>query len=253
MIISAIRILYDHHAPDPTYKNLYIYDPSNAGSLSPNAVPYAFFGELRIDQNTPIPKYDVPFPEGGTICPIGETEAGFTIEIPTDGDFPARPLYLILTTEIGYRYAFIDSYTRTASTKIRCVARFDQWTEHFAELYGSSEWSFSRSHQRRYVDPSATPRVKVYNGLSDPAAEGMVQGTKQTIPLEVYGARKITRDGDARVLIPVWMYWRLASNTLWVLREGGDRALERLGAEYGLTFTRFIPSPMEGLIAYHGV
>ena len=29
--------------------------------------------------------------------------------------------------------------------------------------------------------------------------------------------------------------------------------LERLGAEYGLTFTRFIPSPMEGLIVYHGV
>ena len=29
--------------------------------------------------------------------------------------------------------------------------------------------------------------------------------------------------------------------------------LERLGAEYGLTFTRFIPSPMEGLITYHGV
>ena len=29
--------------------------------------------------------------------------------------------------------------------------------------------------------------------------------------------------------------------------------LERLGTEYGLTFTRFIPSPMEGLIAYHGV
>lgn len=29
--------------------------------------------------------------------------------------------------------------------------------------------------------------------------------------------------------------------------------LERLGAEYGLTFSRFIPSPMEGLIDYHGV
>jgi len=29
--------------------------------------------------------------------------------------------------------------------------------------------------------------------------------------------------------------------------------LERLGAGYGLTFTRFIPSPMEGLIEYHGV
>ena len=29
--------------------------------------------------------------------------------------------------------------------------------------------------------------------------------------------------------------------------------LERLGAEYGLTFTRFIPSPMEGLVDYHGV
>ena len=29
--------------------------------------------------------------------------------------------------------------------------------------------------------------------------------------------------------------------------------LERLGAEYGLTLSRFIPSPMEGLIAYHGV
>ena len=29
--------------------------------------------------------------------------------------------------------------------------------------------------------------------------------------------------------------------------------LERLGAEYGLTFSRFIASPMEGLIDYHGV
>ena len=29
--------------------------------------------------------------------------------------------------------------------------------------------------------------------------------------------------------------------------------LESLGAEYGLTFSRFIPSPMEGLIEYHGV
>ena len=35
---------------------------------------------------------------------------------------------------------------------------------------------------------------------------------------------------------------------------GACRAeLERLGAEYGLTFSRFIPSPMEGLIDYHGV
>ena len=29
--------------------------------------------------------------------------------------------------------------------------------------------------------------------------------------------------------------------------------LERLGDEYGLTFSRFIPSPMEGLIDYHGL
>ena len=29
--------------------------------------------------------------------------------------------------------------------------------------------------------------------------------------------------------------------------------LERLGAGYGLTFSRFIPSPMEGLLAYHGL
>ena len=29
--------------------------------------------------------------------------------------------------------------------------------------------------------------------------------------------------------------------------------LERLGAEYGLTISRFIPSPMEGLIEYYGV
>ena len=29
--------------------------------------------------------------------------------------------------------------------------------------------------------------------------------------------------------------------------------LERLGTEYGLTFSRFIPSPMEGLIDYYGV
>ena len=35
---------------------------------------------------------------------------------------------------------------------------------------------------------------------------------------------------------------------------GACRAeLERLGAEYGLEFSRFIPSPMEGLIDYHGV
>lgn len=212
MIISAIRILYDQHAPDPTYKNLYIYDPSNAGSLSPNAVPYAFFDELRIDQNTPIPKYDVPFPEGGTICPIGETETGFTIEIPTDGDFPARPLYLILTTETGYRYAFIDSYTRTASSKIRCVARFDQWTEHFAELYASAEWSFARSHQRRYINRFEPTRTKLYNGLSDPAAEGMVQGTEKVNPLTVYGARKSpTADASGHIVIPIWLYWRLST------------------------------------------
>ncbi|MBQ3765121.1 MAG: ATPase [Bacteroidales bacterium] len=29
--------------------------------------------------------------------------------------------------------------------------------------------------------------------------------------------------------------------------------LERLGAEYGKTFSRFIPSPMEGLVDYHGL
>ena len=35
---------------------------------------------------------------------------------------------------------------------------------------------------------------------------------------------------------------------------GACRAeLERLGAEYGLVFSRFISSPMEGLIEYHGV
>ena len=35
---------------------------------------------------------------------------------------------------------------------------------------------------------------------------------------------------------------------------GACRAeLERLGAEYGLTFSRFIPSPMEGLVEYHGL
>ncbi|MBR6882044.1 MAG: ATPase [Bacteroidales bacterium] len=31
------------------------------------------------------------------------------------------------------------------------------------------------------------------------------------------------------------------------------KELERLGAEYGMAFSRFIPSPMEGLIDYHGV
>lgn len=29
--------------------------------------------------------------------------------------------------------------------------------------------------------------------------------------------------------------------------------LERMGAEYGCSFSRFIPSPMEGLIDYHGI
>lgn len=209
MIITAIRILFGPLAPDPTYKNLYAYD-ADPGT-PPNSIPYYFFDRL-----TDLDTYDVPFPENGTIYPIGETETGFTIEIPTDGGFPARPLYLILTTEAGYRYAFVDSYTRTASSKIRCVARFDQWTENFTELYDSAEWSFVRSHQRRYVDRYASPRVKIYNGLSDPVAEGMVQGTKQTIPVPVFGATEFfPAPGKKATDVPVWMYWRLATTHYW--------------------------------------
>ena len=212
MIISAIRILFGPYAPDPTYKNIYDYavDPS----ISPNALPAYFFDHL-----VGLDKYDVPFPEGATICPIGETETGFTVEIPTDGDFPVRPLYLILTTETGYRYAFIDSYTRTASSKIRCVARFDQWTEHHAEL-SQAEFTFTRRHQARYTEVNDTTVKKVYNGLSDPIPEGMVQGFKETVPVEMFGAKTVTDEGVDYLIIPVWFYQRLSTYTLYYYSDG---------------------------------
>lgn len=232
MTVTAIRILSGPEAPDPTYRNLYFYTCYNPTGKTPSEIAYAFFDELSTSENeySSIDKYDVPFPEGTVLYPIGETETGFSLELDTDDGFPARPLYLILTTETGYRFAFIQSYRRTGQYKIACVCRFDQWTEHFDEL-AKAPMTFSRSHRKRYTNRLATPRVKQYNGLSDPVPEGMVQGTTQTDPVKVYGASTITTsDANGHIAIPLWLYWRLATTEFYYKNtyEGAWGAPRRL-------------------------
>lgn len=215
MRITSCRVLFGPYAPDPTYRNLYkiqCYDPTGK---TPSEIAYAFYDELRISHDTPTPRYDVPFGEGESIYAVGENERGFTVDLPTDDGFPDRPLYLIMNTaDAGdtpvYRFAFVMSYQRIGEYKVRCTCLFDQWTENYDALT-TCEFTFTRTHQRRYIDRSATPRTKLYNGLSDPIPEGMVQGTTETDPVKVYGASTITTsDANGHVAIPLWLYWRLA-------------------------------------------
>lgn len=214
MIITGALILYGPYAPDPTYKNLYLYDTETV-ETDPNKIPREFFIGLRNADGTQVPifRYSVPFPEHSTIYPIGETDTGFTVELPTDDGFPTKPVYIIITDSTTgapvYRYAFIEGYQRTGSQKIRCACRFDQWTEHYADIM-AAEFTFSRRHQKRYVNRAAATRVKLYNGLSDPIPEGMVTGTVAERAVLPYGVNALFFGN--KQIIPIWLYWRMATN-----------------------------------------
>lgn len=221
MIITGALILSGPYAPDPTYKNLYLYDVIDRPPLTPNAIPRAFFEDLRAPDGSFIYgfRHEITFPENTSIYPIGETDTGFTLELPNDDGFPERPLYIIVTDSTTgspvYRYAFIEGYQRTGSQKIRCACRFDQWTEHYNEI-ASAEMSFARRHQKRYVNRTAATRYRIFNGLSDPVTEGMVQGTVKTDPLLVYGAHVSTvHDANLHTIIPLWLYWRLSTSDFY--------------------------------------
>lgn len=228
MIITGAYILYGPYAPDPTYRNLYAYTCVDAAHTAANEIPYKFFRDLRNKDGSSVGgyMYEVYFDTGAAIYPIGESDTGFTIELPTDDGFPSKPLYIIAidstTTTPVYRYAFIEGYQRTGAQKIRCACRFDQWTEHFAELMGA-EMTFARRHQKRYVDRTAETRTRLFNGLSDPVPEGMVQGTTKTDPVLVYGA-KITNVADANLhtIVPLWLYWRLSASDFYYRLWGAE-------------------------------
>ncbi|MBQ1503703.1 MAG: hypothetical protein IIZ35_06845, partial [Clostridia bacterium] len=228
MIITGALILSGPYAPDPTYKNLYLYDVIDRPPLSPNAIPRAFFEDLRAPDGAFLYgfRYVMTFPENSSIYPIGETETGFTVELPTDDGFPERPQYIIVTDSTTgspvYRYAFIEGYQRNGSQKIRCACRFDQWTEHFNEI-ATAEMSFARRHQKRYVNRTASPRYRIFNGLSDPVPEGMVQGTVKTDPLLVYGATLgTTSDATNHIIVPLWVYWRLSTSEFFYKAENAE-------------------------------
>lgn len=259
MIITGALILYGPYAPDPTYKNLYLYDTETA-ETNPNKIPREFFIGLRNANGTQVPffRYAVPFPEHATIYPIGETDTGFTVELPTDDGFPTKPVYIIVTDSTTgsdvYRYAFIEGYQRTGSQKIRCACRFDQWTEHYSDIM-AAEFTFSRRHQKRYVDRTASPRTKLYNGLSDPIPEGMVQSRTATDPvLGIYGAKIAdTYDANGHYIIPIWLYWRLATQNFYYKATGsGDWGAAR--ALYGVDVPKFavpILATCVGVIDYN--
>ena len=221
MIITGALILSGPYAPDPTYRNLYFYDTVTT-ETNPNRIPRAFFLDLRNENGSAIPGlyYSLILPTGSAICPIGESDTGFTVELPTDEGFPEKPLYLIVTDSTTatpvFRYAFIEGYQRTGSQKIRCSCRFDQWTEHYYEIM-HAEMTFARRHQKRYVDRTATPRSRNFNGLSDPVPEGMVQGTVKTSPALIYGAKTLSDvpGSNGHVAIPIWLYWRLATSDFY--------------------------------------
>lgn len=229
MIITAVRMLYGPYAPDPTYRNLYAYTCKDAGMYTANEIPYRFFAELRNADGTPVDDFikDIGFPTGTVLYPIGESDTGFTIELPTDDGLPSKPLYIIVTDSTTatpvYRYAFIEGYQRTGAQKIRCACRFDQWTEHYAELM-DAEMTFTRRHQKRYVDRTAATRTRLFNGLSDPVPEGMVQGTTKTDPVLVYGAKIATvADANLHTIVPLWLYWRLSTSDFFYKAHGaGD-------------------------------
>lgn len=213
MRIRSCRILFGAYAPDPTYKNLYAYNTVLFDA-------YHFF-----DNCDAISKYDVPFATGAELYAVSETERGFTIDLPTDDGFPERPKYMIVDTSgtegvTNYRFAFILSYQRNAEYKIRCVCTFDQWTEHFDELYFAAEMNFIRTHQKRYVDRTASPRVKIYNGLSDPIPEGMVQGKLTEEPFLAFGAK--WESNNTWFVVPLWVYWRISNRDYYHKNPGQD-------------------------------
>lgn len=220
MRIRECVLLWGENAPDPTYKNLYFYECKTPTGKSAAEIAYTFFHELRPFCNgTGI--YSVPFPTDSALYAIGETERGFTVEIPTDDGFPEKPLYMIVDTSTtegvtNYRFAFIQSFVRTGENKIRCTCLFDQWTEHYSELM-TEEMAFTRLHQNRirYTDNTHTTYTKQYNGLNDPIPEGMVQGSQETIPLEMFGATAATDEGVDYFIVPIFLYWRLSTRDLY--------------------------------------
>lgn len=204
--------------PDPSYKNVYWYPDVGTDSTDPfvglnNERPYRFF-----DQNPDVSKYT--FTPASPIYVIGDSDTSFVLDVPTSGSFPSNPCYMaIRTTAIGtsakYRYAFIMARGTLDEKKVRYTCRFDIWTERFPELI-DEQYSISRRHQDRYVDISASPRVKLYNGLNDPIPEGMVQGRNEMTPVPGLFCQTYTDNQDkTHYLIPVWIYWRLSTRTVY--------------------------------------
>ena len=226
MRIRSCRILFGAYAPDPTYKNLYNITCYSTTGKTPAEIAYSFFDELSTSflDYTPIDRYDVPFATGAELYAISETERGFTVDLPTDDGFPERPKYMIVDTSVtegvtNYRFAFILSSQRNAEYKIRCVCTFDQWTEHYSELM-AAEMTFTRTHQKRYVDRTASPRVKIYNGLSDPIPEGMVQGKLTEEPFLAFGAK--WESNNTWFVVPLWVYWRISNRDYYHKNQGAD-------------------------------
>ena len=221
MIIKELIVLSGANCPDPTYTNLYDYRLTTDQTLRDDELPYMFFRTLR--QTATLPElsiYKVPS-NGGTFYPLSESVTGVTIEIPTDDGFPASPKYIIFKTGAKYRYAFVMDYTRTSESKIRASCLWDQWTEHFTALM-SAEMSFTRNHRDRYGKNLVNVVYKKYNGLADPVPQGMVQGSKYTVPVPANGTTTATVSGNTHYYVPVWIYFRVATNDLYVLKEGGD-------------------------------
>lgn len=240
MQITECRLYWGGLVPDPSYKNLYLYD-----AIAAYATPKNFLAGLSGD----ISHFDFTFPEGSKVYAISETATGFSVELPIGGDAPTRPAYMVFTDENSRtRYAFIDNYTVTAGgSKARFVCRFDQWSENYQKLI-ATEFKYSRRHQSRYVNRTATPRTKLYNGLNDPIPEGMVQGKSVTDPVHVYGAKSTKLYDTANCeIIPVWLYWRIAAQDYFIDNDANPKHL------YGVDAPKFavpIVSTCLGVIEY---
>ena len=109
--------------------------------------------------------------------------------------------------------------------------------------------AFARDHEADYVSV-------VRNVYKTPAPSRYL-GSLAPFLLEHQGEAYVDEliDRNFRDLIERTLvrYDRLPVGVVGGFGNACRGRLERLGAEYGLTFARFIPSPMEGLIAYHGV
>ena len=208
--------------PDPSYKNVYWYPDVGTDSTDPfvglnNERPYRFF-----DQNPAVSKYT--FTPTSPIYVIGNSDTSFVLDVPTSGSFPSDPCYMaIRTTAVGasarYRYAFIMTRGTLDEKKVRYTCRFDLWTERFPELI-DEQYSISRRHQDRYVDRTAATKVKLYNGLSDPIPESMVQGRKIVQAIDGLYSSKWSSGGTyLGHIIPIWVYWRLKTN-VWYTKSG---------------------------------